>query len=148
MHVHEASLLHGFHLGPVGDHSHRVACKLAGLFEHGTERATQRSGPVVGDGPIITEVGGFRLDGLEIRARLENTVRLLVQVNPAPDRPEEVPNMDIINAGGVPGPVLGTVVDFKGQVRRDPCGLNRGEIRADDRNVRVLVGKVTAKSRG
>jgi hypothetical protein len=54
--------------------------------------------------------------------------------------------VDKVEAISVPGPRFGAVVDLEGDVGWHPCGLDGGEVGADDGDVRVLVGKVTERS--
>lgn len=79
---------------------------------------------------------------LEVAAGLEAAERVLIELFPIADAANHVPGADEVEGVAAPGPVLVCVVEFEGNIWRDPGRLDGCDIGAGDLGVGELIREV------
>ena len=101
--------------------------------------------------PSVVDVVGRRnvrqgadveLDVLDVPAGLGAAEGFAVERGPVRDAAVQVAQVDKVKVVGRVGPGELGVIDLKAEVGRDPGGLDRADVEADDRSRGELVGKV------
>jgi hypothetical protein len=132
----------------------------------GKESPELRHGRLFVDGPVVATEFCRRLVALDPASGLEGAVRFPEELVPVDDAPEEPADVDEVKCVFGECPALGAVVDLacgcvsmderlrgaegdeQGHVRRDPAGLDGGEVGAEDCGAGVLVAEIDRPEAG
>lgn len=101
-----------------------------------------------GDGIVVCAPADAVFDLFEISSRFEVCVDAGVEFGPGGDGAVEAADVDEVELSFGKSPGFGAVVDLEAEVRRDPVGLDGGDVCCDYLGVGVFVCEVDGLGRG